>query len=84
MQHRVYALGEDRLKVGGLGHVALHELGFRVDVIAPAAAQVVQHHDAVAALDQGVGQVAADEAGAPCHEDAFAQSRTSNLSNRRC
>ena len=57
----------------GIAHVALDELGARVEVVGPLAVrgfeQQVEHPHLVALLEQGVDDVRADEAGAAGDED---------------
>ena len=61
----------------GVAHVALDELGARVEVVGPLAVrggqQQVEHADLVAALQQRVDDVRADEAGAAGDEDGRAR-----------
>ena len=52
--------------VDAVADVALHERGRRVDELAPAEGEVVDHDDVVAPLDEGIDEVRADEPRTAC------------------
>ena len=51
-----------------IADVRLDEAGALADVLAPAACEVVEHPDVVAALDERVHDMRADEASSACYE----------------
>src|SRR4051812_25036566 len=59
--------GLDRVRVAKVGD---GELGTGIHVLAPPRAEVVEDDDLVAPRDQGVDDMASDEAGSSGHDDA--------------
>jgi hypothetical protein len=68
--HDRAAAGDGALGHGRIGQVALDEPAAARQVLGPAGGEVVGDDDLVAAQQQGLGHVAADEARAPRDEDA--------------
>src|SRR5258708_6186989 len=67
--NRIHAVCERHLQFVRTADVSLEVLGRRRDVFRPASGLVVHYHDAVATLDQVIGQMRAYKTCPSCNQD---------------